>query len=511
MALSSAAGTDQDLPWPERGASDTRSSYLLATVAVVVGLALLRLVALRFSVVDLFADEAQYWSWSRDLALGYYTKPPLLAWIIAASGHVCGSGEWCVRAPAPLFHAATSLVVYAIGRQLYDERTGFWAALLTSLATGIVFSARVISTDVPLLFFWALALWAYVNLLAGPSRRWAAVLGAAIGLGLLAKYAMIYLLPGMALAALFSPRARLLWTRSDIWLALAVAALVVAPNIAWNMSNSFATFHHTGGLIIGEPVRPDLMRGLEFLAAQFAVFGPVVCAVMFIETFRVGSRALREQDRILIAFLIPALAVVTGFAVAVKAYDNWAAVSFISGVVLAAAILSRRDATGWMRLSIAIGLVAQVILVAGDTMADRLRLPYVGNPYHRTIGWRAFAEGAGAMAQAAGAKTIATESRSDYATLRYYLRDRPEPVLWWRTAELPDFELKRALTQASPEPVLFVTGCPVVDYVRSVYADVVPLGPFTSPIGGLPRGDDRVFYGFRLSGARGPIPPLERC
>ena len=511
MALSSVAGTDQALAWPQRRARDTQSSCLLATVAVVVGLALLRLVALRFSVVDLYADEAQYWSWSRDLALGYYTKPPLLAWIIAASGHVCGSAEWCVRAPAPLLYAATSLVVYAIGRQLYDERTGFWAALMTSLATGVVFSARIISTDVPLLFFWALALWAYVNLLAGPSRRWAAVLGVSIGLGLLAKYAMIYLLPGMALAALFSKRARLLGSRSDFWLALAVAALVVAPNIAWNAANSFATFHHTGGLIVGEPVHPDLMRGLNFLAAQFAVFGPVVCAVMFIETFRVGSPALREEDRILIAFLVPALAVVTGFAVAVKAYDNWAAVSVISGVVLAAAILSRRDAVGWMRLSIAIGIVAQMVLIAGDSVADRLWLPSVGNPYHRTIGWRAFAEGAGAMAQQAGARTIATESRSDYATLRYYLRDRPVQVLWWRTAELPDFELKRALTQASPEPVLFVTGCPAVDYVRSVYAEVTPLGPFASPIGSLPRGDERVFYGFRLRGARGPVPPLARC
>src|SRR5215472_3811431 len=340
MALSGVAGTDESVPWPQQGrASDTQASYLLATVAVVAGLTFLRLVALRFSTVELYADEAQYWAWSQDLALGYYTKPPLLAWIIAAAGHVCGSDEWCVRAPAPLFYAATGLIAYAIGRQLYDERTGFWAALLTSLSTGVVFSARIISTDVPLLFFWALALWAYVNLLAhvpakwtpvrrqehapnyessarsdssgteralaNPSRRWAVVLGAAIGLGLLAKYAMIYLLPGMALAALFSPRARLLWTRSDIWLALAVAALVVAPNIAWNVSNSFATFHHTGGLIVGEPVRPDLLRGLNFLAAQFAVFGPVVFAVAFIETFRVGSRALREQDRILIAFLIP--------------------------------------------------------------------------------------------------------------------------------------------------------------------------------------------------------------
>jgi hypothetical protein len=34
---------------------------------------------------DLFFDESQYWSWSRDLAFGYIYKPPLLAWIIGAA------------------------------------------------------------------------------------------------------------------------------------------------------------------------------------------------------------------------------------------------------------------------------------------------------------------------------------------------------------------------------------------------------------------------------------------
>jgi hypothetical protein len=497
-------------PAPHRG-TDAQSSYLVTTVAIVAALTVLRLIGLRFSVVDLFYDEAQYWSWSRDLALGYYTKPPLLAWIIAAAEHVCGSDEWCVRAPSPIFHGATSIVIYAIGRRLYDERTGFWAALLTALGTGVVFSARIISTDVPLLFFWALSLLAYVNILAEPSRRWAAILGVSIGLGLLAKYAMIYFLPGMALAALVSKRARLAFATPQIWLALALAALVVAPNIAWNASNSFATFQHTGGLVIGEPVRPSIMRGLEFLAAQFGVFGPVVFAVMIIATLRLGSRDLLEQDRILVAFLIPALVIVTGFAIGVKAYENWAAVSLVSGVVLTAAVLSRRDARVWMWGSVALGIVAQVTLIGTDAVANRLSLPHVSNPYRRTIGWREFAEAAGRIARQAGAKTIVSESRSEFAALQYYWRDQPEQVLWWRSSELPDFELKQALTQSSPEPILFVTGCSSLDSARKVYAQVEPLGPFAAPIGKLPPPGERVFSGSGRCGARGPISGFGGC
>ncbi len=113
----------------------------LPVAAVLAGflavLTVVRLVGLRYSAADLFVDEAQYWSWSRELAFGYFSKPPLLAWLIAAAEAVCGDGEACIRAPAPILYFLTSLVVYALGRALYDARTGLWAALLTALGPGV--------------------------------------------------------------------------------------------------------------------------------------------------------------------------------------------------------------------------------------------------------------------------------------------------------------------------------------------------------------------------------------
>ena len=58
--------------------------------------------------VPLSMDEAQYWIWSRDLALGYFSKPPLLAWLISATAAMCGDGEVCVRLSSPALHAATA-------------------------------------------------------------------------------------------------------------------------------------------------------------------------------------------------------------------------------------------------------------------------------------------------------------------------------------------------------------------------------------------------------------------
>src|SRR5437899_2744755 len=134
-------------------------------------------------------------------------------------------------------------------------------------------------TVIPLLFCWALALLASVKLLNGADRRWSIVLGVALGLGMLAKYAMVYFLLGAVLAAWFDRDARALLLKPELWLALAVAALFVAPNIHWNLTHGLATFKHTGDNIQGSGIKLNPLRALEFVASQFAVFGPVLFAV----------------------------------------------------------------------------------------------------------------------------------------------------------------------------------------------------------------------------------------
>src|SRR5262245_57433206 len=275
------------------------------TAALLAALTLIRLIGLKFSVVDLFFDEAQYWAWSREPAFGYFTKPPLLAWIIALAEPLCGSSEACVRAPAPVLYFGTCLLVFATARELYDDTVAFFAAISTALTPGVIFSARIISTDVPLLFFWALALLAYVKLINGGSRRWAVMLGIAVGVGMLAKYAMLYFLLGMALAAWLERDARGLLRRSDLWLALGLAALIVLPNIYWNVTHEFATFRHTGDNIQGSGFKFNALRAFEFVATQFGVFGPILFAVLLAAIARITSPALMRADRLMLAFAIP--------------------------------------------------------------------------------------------------------------------------------------------------------------------------------------------------------------
>jgi membrane-associated phospholipid phosphatase len=485
------------------------AKFLCWLTAALAALTAVRLVALKFSVVDLFPDEARYWAWGQAPAFGYFSKPPLIAWIIAGAGHICGSSEACVRAPAPLFYGGTALVAYFIARHLYGERAAFWTGLGIALSTGVVFSARIISTDVPLLFFWAVALLAYVKVVDAPDSRWSAVLGLALGFGLLAKYAMVYFLLGGFGASFIDPLARAMWRQRAIWFALVIALLIVTPNLIWNVTHHFVTFRHTQRNFLGSGFGLNPLGALGFLASQFAVCGPITFAVFLFALVRSSHFQLERADRIMIAFALPPLALVTVVALVTSAKANWAAPSAVSITVLAVALLVRQRRWRWLQASIALGLALQIILIVGDARADRISLSLLPKPdlYHRTMGWKAMSTLVRQTAHTNGVRSIAAEQSDVVASLLYYLRDDVWPILSWPTGAVPanQFGLDRPLTSSAAEPVLYLSNRSLPERLSEFYSTVETLPPIDAATG--PHSARRVFA-FKLSGARRDIAPL---
>ena len=54
------------------------------TLLLILVVTTLRTAALAISPLELGVDEAQYWLWGTTLDWGYFTKPPMIAWIIGA-------------------------------------------------------------------------------------------------------------------------------------------------------------------------------------------------------------------------------------------------------------------------------------------------------------------------------------------------------------------------------------------------------------------------------------------
>ncbi len=444
----------------DRTSPFTDRDYWLWLLAILAGLLVFRLLALFHAKTDIFFDEAQYWLWSRDLAFGYFSKPPLIAWIIRLATEICGDAEWCVRAPSPILYTVTSIFVFLAGRALYGARVGFWSAVVFATLPGTSVSSLLISTDVPLLVCWTVALYGWVKLVETRRTGYALLVGAAIGVGLLAKYAAVYFFLCIAVDAWTDKRAREALGQGR-WLAIGGLALaLVAPNLIWNASHGFATFSHTAERAGWETLPVNIGFVAEFLGTQFAVFGPILFAALLVYAWR-AWRGNHEQPQLrLLAFSLPVLLLLLVQALFSRALANWAAASYPAASILVTAVLLR----GWPKLfraSLWLHAVAAVLLTLGPIFAPQLTR-FTGpdwNPYARLLGWREMATATRGLAEREGAKAVLTDTREATAELLYYLRDQSLPIrIWWR-GETPrnHFVITNLFTPETPEPVLYVT------------------------------------------------------
>lgn len=436
------------------------------TLVIVVAVTALRVLILNLTDLNLGPDEAQYWYWSTDLAAGYYSKPPMIAWLIAGATAVCGDGEACIRTPSPLLYGLAALFVFGAARVLYGVRAAFWSALFFILLPGISLSAALITTDVPLLCFWAMATYGLANLLGrAPSegRLTAILTGVAIGLAMLSKYAGAYFLLGLGVAAIFDRRVRghvLGWNGA---LMLLAGLAVFSPNIVWNLHHGFATVSHTaynaglGGKMF------NFDRLAEFFGAQFIVFHPILMGVILAGLI-VGLRRMRwphvkADDIVLICLSLPVIAIGLTIGFLSKANANWAAPAFVGLSIVAAVWLLRAGARRWMIATLAVSVVVAAGLYTAALSPRFIDMVGQSNAFKLLRGWNTQGPAVIRAAREGGFEAILAEDREDMASLLYYTRASGLPILMWTPVPghpTDHFQMSRAYAGA-PDRVLFIT------------------------------------------------------
>ena len=328
-----------------------------------------RVVLLAFATAELFVDEAQYWAWGQSLEFGYYSKPPLIGWVIRAFTELSGSDSaFWIRLPGPLFHGAAALIVLTIARRLWGDVAGAVTGIAYASMPGVALGALLFSTDTILLPFFALALLCYLRLTERSSVPLAIGMGVALGLGMMAKYAAIYFLMGGLFTALFVRDARISWR--DAALAALAYLVIFAPNIFWNIANDLQTVSHTADNVdwINDPsarLRLNFAGLGEFFGGQFGVMGPVFFGAYLVIVVRTILRGGDWPTRWLIWFSLPIILLVCVQAVLSRAYANWAAPAYVAAIVLTAPwLFDRARRVYWVGLGINLALSLALPLAA---------------------------------------------------------------------------------------------------------------------------------------------------
>ena len=399
---------------PPSAKPDRAIAWALAGIALVT---LYRLALLPFDAADLFTDDAQYWLWGQELAFGYYSKPPLIGWILRLSTEIGGDAMTAIRAPLPLLHAATALAVLALGRAMFGARAGAIAGFAYASAPAVAVGSLLVSTDTPMLLCFALALGAHWRLTRGPAPGWAAGLGIALGVGVLAKYAMLYFVPCALLAALLLPSARIAWR--DALLAAGIALALVAPNLWWNYTNSFSAVSHVVEQNAGleHAARFEIGRVFGAFAAQFAVSGPVIFGA-----YLLGLRRIGRDRRVayLACFSLPIFAAVLLVALRSEVNANWAAAAHVAAFLVAGLVLRGRPR--WTAAGLGINLALTLALPLASVYATTLR---IGDDLllKRYLGRAEVSLRIAEVAREQGLDTIVSGSRATLADAFYTLRD----------------------------------------------------------------------------------------
>ncbi len=384
---------------------------LALLAAVSAGVACLRLALLSGNATDLYVDEAQYWAWSRDPAFGYFSKPPLIAWIIGAVTALGGSdAPFWVRAASPVLHSLAAVAVGALGAQRFGARIGLLAGLAWLSMPGVAFGAQLISTDTVMLPLLAVALLLWLRAAAQPSAATALGAGFALGLAALGKYAALYAVPCAALWALAERAGRL--RLRDAGLALAATAAVLAPNLWWNVAHEGVTLAHTldnAGSSTG--LKPLAL--LEFLGAQFGVMGPLLFAAWAVAVWR-------EPRGPLVWFSAPIFAAVAFQALRAGAQANWATAAMVAATPLAVAELARWGRRA-LTASFAIGVTVSLLLPLAALAPEAIPAPEGRPAFARVLGQQAYADEVATIAARHGVTRILADNRAILAALEYGL------------------------------------------------------------------------------------------
>jgi 4-amino-4-deoxy-L-arabinose transferase-like glycosyltransferase len=168
----------------------------------------------------------------------YMEKAPLPYWLIAICYVLMGVHDWVARIPTALAAVLLCFVTARYGAWAFGRRAGFYAGLALATSIGLFLFTRILIPDVMLTLTIAVCFMAFQRAMNEDgeelhSRRWPALIGVALGVGVLLKGLLALVVPvGGVLGYLAITRqlfSRITWRRLRPFSTILIFILIAAP------------------------------------------------------------------------------------------------------------------------------------------------------------------------------------------------------------------------------------------------------------------------------------------
>ncbi|HEY0548115.1 MAG TPA: glycosyltransferase family 39 protein [Verrucomicrobiae bacterium] len=414
-----------------------------------------RLIYIASGRIELSEDEAYQWLWSKHLALSYYSKPPLIAYVQWLGTHLFGDTELGVRFFSPVCAAIGSLVALRFFAKQVSARAGFWLVAIFNVTPLLAIGSTLMTVDPLLVLFWTLAMFAGWRAVQsdGTAQHWVLV-GLWMGFAFLSKYTALLQWLCWAVFFVFSKPARIHLRRPGPYIALAINVLCALPVVIWNTQHDWVTISHVASNAkLDEGWRFRIGAPLEFLGGTFGLLHPIFFAASIWAAVTMWKRYPRDSLlRFFFAMGTPLFLVYALYTLHSAVLLNWIAASVIPLFCLMVAFWEKRFREGarHIRAMLAIALffgAFAVVLLHETNLAKKIAghyLPAHADPLRRVRGWTEMAQ----LARAERAK-LEGEGKPVFVIAGHY-----------GSAGLLSFYMPEARTNLSSTPLVYYRTAP---------------------------------------------------
>lgn len=244
--------------------------------------------AIQYSLIgpeyELHRDEFLHLDQGAHLAWGFLSVPPLTSWISYLIS-LLGNGVFWIKFFPALFGALTMVIVWKtieeLGGNLFALVLGMVSVLFSViLRINILYQPN--SLDI---LFWTVLYFTVLKYINSQSNKWLWLAAITFAFGFLNKYNIAFLLLGLLPALLLTEHRKVLLNK-QLYFAMALALLLILPNLVWQYQNNFPVIYHLNELAstqLANVNRLDFMKEqiLFFFGSLFVLLAAMISLFAF--------------------------------------------------------------------------------------------------------------------------------------------------------------------------------------------------------------------------------------
>lgn len=287
-------------------------------------------------------DEVYYWTYAKFPDWSHFDHPPMVGWFIQLfSCNLLFDSEFFLRLSSVVSMTLNTYLIYLIGKQVKNEQTGFYAALLyTASVYAFVITGIFILPDTPLGVFTLLAVLQLVKYFQDEKNKHLLLAGLFSGLAMLSKYSGVFIWLGIGLYIIFYSRKE--FKNPFLYLSALISAVCMLPVLLWNVNNDFISFTFHGNRVgfFGD-FHPEYF--LAELAGEFLYNNPVnyVLTIIALIALIKGRKFISDMPkRLILCLTLPLIILFWFFSLTRQILPHWTSPSFVLLLIFVAAQLS---------------------------------------------------------------------------------------------------------------------------------------------------------------------------